>query len=188
MSISQPLPDHPELLVFEYPSYREYRITPKKKSPNPNYTLKWMDNLLYPIILAFLWQKMSWKVPCIFSIIYILYIFKFRVLTLQHESVILLPPHGIQLETHWGISRTCSMNIKRKFIPAIKLTDAIIHEGLYGWNVLYYLAAVTLEPSADTTLHVAFEEMLPCHDILLEVYEGIYEIMLSKSADKFDKA
>ncbi len=73
------------------------------------------------------------------------------------ESVILLPPHGIQLESHRGIVGTRPLFSKRRFIPATSIQDVIINEGLRGWNVLYYLVVVKHTNESNCALEVAYE-------------------------------
>lgn len=70
------------------------------------------------------------------------------------ESIVVFPSHGIQLETHRGFRR---MPFKtRQFIPRTVIRDVIINEGLYGWNVRYYLAIMT-EDKGHQEIRVAFE-------------------------------
>ena len=57
------------------------------------------------------------------------------------ESLLVFPTLGIQLETHRGhplIPR--SLFTTRRFVPLSALQDVVIHEGLRGWNVRFYLA------------------------------------------------
>jgi phosphatidylinositol glycan class H protein len=77
--------------------------------------------------------------------------------SLCQESVVVLPPHGIQLETHRGLPWFSPLVVKRQFIPFASLRDFVIHEGLRKWDVRYYLAAIKLSDSGDFQVHVAFE-------------------------------
>ena len=72
------------------------------------------------------------------------------------ESVFAVPYIGLQLETHRGLPNI-PLFVSRRFIPAVYLRDFIINEGLHGWNVRYYLAAIKGEMDGNTTLHVAYE-------------------------------
>lgn len=72
------------------------------------------------------------------------------------ETVIIIPPHGIQLETHRGLPYWPRF-VSRRFIPLTNLQDVIINEALRGWNVRYYLAVVKGRPSVGFSLEVAFE-------------------------------
>lgn len=76
------------------------------------------------------------------------------------ESVILLPPHGVQLEARYGLPGVCSLRRQRRFIPAQQIDNVIIHEGLSGWNVLYYLAIIKDSKRTGPQLDVAFEVSL----------------------------
>ena len=71
------------------------------------------------------------------------------------ESVLLFPPHGIQLETHRGPFGP--LFASRKFIPSDYFLDIIMNEGLRRWNVRYYLAAMVESPEHNLKLVVAFE-------------------------------
>jgi phosphatidylinositol glycan class H protein len=73
------------------------------------------------------------------------------------ESIVILPPHGIQLETHRGFSNQWSIHSSKRFIPSARLADVVINEGIKGWNVLYYLVAVEMDASRDSSLEVAYE-------------------------------
>lgn len=77
------------------------------------------------------------------------------------ETVLVIPPHGIQLETHRGLP-PWPLAISRRFISLTNLRDVIINEALYGWNVRYYLAAVKEHPSTGFSLDVIFEVSLDC--------------------------
>ncbi len=71
------------------------------------------------------------------------------------ESVIVFPGHGIQLETRNGFKKMSTTT--RRFIPLTVIRDVIINEGLFGWNVRYYLAIMIEDPSGHQAIHVAFE-------------------------------
>ena len=78
------------------------------------------------------------------------------------ESIVILPPHGIQLETHRGVSNQWSIYSSKRFIPSARLADVVINEGLKGWNVFYYLVAVEMDASRHSSLEVAYEVSLFC--------------------------
>jgi hypothetical protein len=72
------------------------------------------------------------------------------------ESVIVIPPHGIQIEIHrgiWGIPVFAS----RKFIPTFLIRDVIINEALRRWNVVFYLAILSVSHNGEFQLDVLFE-------------------------------
>ncbi|KAF8590927.1 hypothetical protein K439DRAFT_1230570, partial [Ramaria rubella] len=76
------------------------------------------------------------------------------------ESILLIPHHGIQLETHRGITLPVGLPLrltaKRRFIPLTSVRDVVINEGLRRWNVRYYLCVIQ-DTGSDVTLEVAFE-------------------------------
>lgn len=76
-------------------------------------------------------------------------------LTSSIETVLVIPPHGIQLETYRGFPKW-PIFISRRFIPLTALQDVIINEGLWGWNVRHYLAAVKEHSAAAYSLDVVF--------------------------------
>lgn len=69
--------------------------------------------------------------------------------------MIVLPSKDLELEVHRGLPGL-PMFVERRVIPASIISAVIINEGLYGWNVRYYLAVLT---KADETqsLHVLYE-------------------------------
>ncbi|KAF8969986.1 hypothetical protein BDZ97DRAFT_1606983, partial [Flammula alnicola] len=73
------------------------------------------------------------------------------------ESVILLPPHGIQLETYRGFPNMRPFFASKRFISSTSLQDIVINEGLKGWNVLYYLVAIKRNNPQGSVLEVAYE-------------------------------
>jgi hypothetical protein len=75
---------------------------------------------------------------------------------LYTESVIALPPHGLQFETHRGFGSTIFF-VSRHFIPRRHLHDFVINEGLRGWNVRYYLAAMIRSDTCPFALKTAYE-------------------------------
>lgn len=88
------------------------------------------------------------------------------------ETVLVIPRHGVQLETHKGLPGR-PLFVSRRFIPLPTLQDVVIHEGFRGWNVRYYLAAVKENPVSGFSLDVAFEVGLRHVSCLTEVdYAG----------------
>jgi hypothetical protein len=72
------------------------------------------------------------------------------------ESVIVLAPHGLQLETHRGFGSTTFFT-SRHFIPKSQLHEFVINEGLRGWNVRYYLAAIVRSDVEPFALRTAYK-------------------------------
>lgn len=72
------------------------------------------------------------------------------------ECVVIIPSHGIQLETHQGL-KSRSLISSRRFIPFASLHNVVVNEGLYRWNVRYYLVAIRRVGAHGHRLEVAFE-------------------------------
>jgi len=179
-----PLSGHPEFSIIEYPGYREYRVahprTVKQDGKRPqNIASSFTTHAFLVPLLSFYWQSIprnySYPTLAILLVLIVRSIFS----QLLYESVILLPPHGIQLESHRGMTGMRPLFSKRRFIPATSLQDVVINEGLKGWNVLYYLVVVRHSNGRHCALEVAYEDILPCHSVLLEVFEGVHECILS---------
>jgi len=137
----------------------------------------WQYSLI-PLIASLLWPRVHNNVIAlsglIFSLVALIY---FKCTQVLFESVIVIPPHGIQFETHRGLPWFSPLVVKRRFIPLASLQDFVIHEGLNGWNVRYYLAAIQLSGSGDFQLRVAYENILPHFPILLQVYHGVHAVL-----------
>jgi phosphatidylinositol N-acetylglucosaminyltransferase subunit H len=76
------------------------------------------------------------------------------------ESVVIIPCHGIQLETHRGLQYSllpsCPLSTKRRFIPLTSVRDIVINEGLRRWDVRYYLCVIR-DAGPEVSLEVVFE-------------------------------
>lgn len=89
-----------------------------------------------------------------------------RVETIVHmidgysESVQIIAFYGIQLETARGIRipffSPVSLISRKRFIALPYIQDIVINEGLWGWNVRYYLCVIK-DTQKDLTLEVVFE-------------------------------
>ena len=117
-----------------------------------------------------------------------------RELTGRLESVVILGPHGIQLETHRGFLTRLPWLTNRRFIASTHLHGVYISEGLRGWNVRFYLVAIKRTALTGSTFEVAYQvsdlkkpfvyystryqNLLPDQSILQHVYQGIHEILL----------
>ncbi|KAJ3478154.1 hypothetical protein NLI96_g9956 [Meripilus lineatus] len=186
MHHTQPLRDHPELKIIEHPNCREYRVENWRFARDGSrrvlkfYGWSWMDALI-PIIIAYMWPAIvANRIPRIAILLLVAaYVFT-RCTQLLWESVITIPNLGIQLETHRGLP-SLPLFTSRHFIPLAFLHDFIINEGLRGWNVRYYLAALTKSQTGKLSLHVAYENILPYFPVLLEVYNGVHQDMFPVS-------
>lgn len=72
------------------------------------------------------------------------------------ESVLVLPPYGVQLETHRGLP-SLPLFVSRRFIPLTEVQDVLINEGLRRWDVRYYLAVLYSPRQGEQRLVVAYE-------------------------------
>jgi len=68
------------------------------------------------------------------------------------------------------------MHVERRMIPASQISAVIINEGLYGWNVRYYLAVLT-KVNETQSIHVLYENQLPRMPILRDVYHNLQELL-----------
>ncbi|KAJ7470652.1 hypothetical protein FB451DRAFT_1136043 [Mycena latifolia] len=170
----------PEFIVFHHPGFTEYRVENWHLARDGTGRVVmgvsgwiWQYSLL-PLVASLLWPRvhdnfiaLSGLISILASLIY------FKCTQVLFESVVVIPSHGIQLETHRGLPWFSPLIVTRRFIPFASLRDFIIHEGLSGWNVRYYLAAVRVSRSGDSQLHIAYENILPHFAALLEVYRGV---------------
>ncbi|KAI0256636.1 GPI-GlcNAc transferase complex, PIG-H component-domain-containing protein [Lactifluus subvellereus] len=83
------------------------------------------------------------------------------------ESVLVLPPYGIQLETHRGFP-SLPFFVSRKFIPLTEVQDVLINEGLRRWDVRYYLAVLYSPRRGQQRIEVAYKNLLPQFPVLIE--------------------
>jgi len=181
MERSYPIPTKPEFSILESPGYREYRVG-KRRRPSPGISC-W---LFFSLAIALYWHSANSApgsarytfsvaltvISCIF--------FGSLFGQVLYESVVILGPHGIQLETHRGFLTRLPWLTNRRFIASTHLHGVYISEGLRGWNVRFYLVAIkrTALPGSGSTFEVAYQNILPDQSILQHVYQGIHEILL----------
>ncbi|EIM89942.1 uncharacterized protein STEHIDRAFT_50368 [Stereum hirsutum FP-91666 SS1] len=183
--LSRPLPDtHPELLVFDIPGLcKEFRVEnwhlARDGSRRPirgAHALTWFDALLV-LLGSALWPTIgrrtyAWLGIAAIALLY-LYIKCTQVLW---ESVLVIPPHGIQFETHRGFPGY-PLFASRNFIPLTALQNFVINEGLYGWNVRFYLAALQQLSDGSAKMDVAYENIKPHFPVLIEIYHSVHEYL-----------
>ncbi|OAX43571.1 hypothetical protein K503DRAFT_125953 [Rhizopogon vinicolor AM-OR11-026] len=188
MQRTRPLPDiHPELSVTEWPSFREYRVENWRLARDGSGSIvpgatswEWID-LCLPVVFSFIWSRVRGSIIlCAFAVLAVAFITYCRCTQVLHESVLVFPTHGIQLETHRGYPLLKPLFVSRRFIHVSFLEDFIINEGLRRWNVRYYLAAVHRSSTDTIAIDVAFENILPYFPVLLEVYQGVQELMFHR--------
>ncbi|KAG9318914.1 hypothetical protein JVU11DRAFT_1025 [Chiua virens] len=218
MRQTRPLPErHPEFTVHHWPGFTEYRVENwrlardgSRRVLRGTSTWSWLDAVILALA-ATLFQThvppTSRLVPVLAATIAVLTLVWVRCTQVLHESLLVFPTLGIQLETHRGHPLLPFNTVTRHFIPCGALEDVIIHEGLRRWNVRFYLAALqrrdgrrasaaacmvlegaTSYPDGDGdgdpspvsgTIHVvvAFENTLPYFPVLKVVYLGVQETL-----------
>jgi len=185
MQRSQPLATNPEFTVLDWPGFREYRVENwhlardgSNKVVRGAAGLTWQLAIV-PVVLGFVWIKVEsfWFMTGLSLLL--VYLVWMKCTQVLFESVIVIPPHGIQLETHRGFSPSRTLFSSRRFIPMPALQDFVINEGLRRWNVRYYLTAIQRIDSSNTTLQVAYENILPHFPVLYEVYQGVQETLFT---------
>lgn len=103
------------------------------------------------------------------------------------ESLLVFPTLGIQLSTYRGhpLLPTYPLQTTHHFIPLAALEDVVIHEGLHGWNVRYYLAALQRRRvrqgggGSRIEVHVAFEVRPLSVQLCLEFTRAEHSSLLS---------
>jgi len=179
----QPLSDtNPELLIFESPGTLEYRIENWHLSRVGNgkviegaHNFDWQD---ISILLAFLYleiQGLFWP-SCALGALAVLRIWR-RCTQVLSESVVILPPHGVQLESRHGLP-LLPLFTRRLFVPLTTLHDVVINEGLRRWDVRHYLAIIQQIGPRSFVIEVAYKNLLPHQSVLQLVYRGIYDALV----------
>jgi len=189
MRRSRPLADaHPELLVIDTPGLsREYRVENWHKTRdqhhervvNVNESPPWisMFDVFVVVFLGLIWPSVKGNPVFMIAVGIGLGLLVYRKLTrVLWESVLVLPPYGIQLETHRGLP-SLPLFVSRRFIPLTQVRDVLINEGLRRWDVRYYLAVLYSPWRGEQRLEVAYENTLPRFPVLLKVYRGIHECL-----------
>lgn len=189
MRRSRPLPDtNPELLVIETPGLcREYRVENWHLARDGSgriikgvSRLAWKD-VIFAALATLMWSSICTHTASLvaFTAILVLIIYQ-KCTQVLWESVLVIPPHGIQLETHRGFP-SYPLFASRTFIPLTTFQNFIINEGLRRWDVRFYLAV--LQKPSNTALHleVAYENLLPHFPVLIEVYRGVHKFLQTGS-------
>ncbi|THV05306.1 hypothetical protein K435DRAFT_826501 [Dendrothele bispora CBS 962.96] len=178
-----PLPStHPEFSVLKSDVFCEYRVEnwhlsrDGKNSVIRNASSWSLWHSLIPLVLSVLWLNLA--KPWLKVLLSLAVLFYFWTLCTQvlSESVMVIPSHGIQLETHRGLA-PITFFINRRFIPRTQLRDVLINEGIRRWGFRYYLVASVQHSSGNITLEVCFENILPRFPVLLQVYQGIQDLL-----------
>ncbi|KDQ60738.1 hypothetical protein JAAARDRAFT_31712 [Jaapia argillacea MUCL 33604] len=184
-SRESPLPlTHPELSIHHGPGFCEYRVENWYLARDGSgrivkgyNSFSWPDAVI-AAVLAFFWVSVRDSPKILLALgIALTYGIWCKFSQILWESVIAIPPHGIQLETHRGYP-SIPLTVSRRFIPAIILHDFVINEGIRRWDVRHYLVALKTSHTGDVALDVAYENILPHFPVLFEVYRGIYATFL----------
>jgi len=189
MQRSRPLANtNPELFVLDFPGFREYRVENWHLARDGSQRIikgatgfTWKVAIA-PVVLGLIWTKISESTWAITGLCLLFAYFIWSKCTqVLFESVIVIPPHGIQLETHRGFPPSLVLSVSRRFIPMTALQDFVINEGLRRWNVRYYLTAIQRKGPDDFALEVAYENILPHFPVLLEVYKDVQTTLFSNN-------
>ncbi|EGN95382.1 hypothetical protein SERLA73DRAFT_186323 [Serpula lacrymans var. lacrymans S7.3] len=191
-----PLPDtHPEFSIIEWPGFWEYRVENwhlardgSGRVINGAKTWTWFDSVL-PLALSFVWLTVWDSTLALSAIALVTALLAWsRCNQVLYESVMLFPPHGVQIESHRGFPSLEPFFVSRNFIPLDTLEDFVIHEGLRRFNVRFFIAALKRSGSSnELSIHVAFENILPYFPVLLEVYQGVQRVMFRRGTDAVDR-
>jgi phosphatidylinositol glycan class H protein len=187
MLCSQPLPDaHPELFIIETPLGCEYRVENGPLScgqrGRTTGSFPWLRRFdaFTVMLVGVLWTSMRGNAVLTIGTGIGLALLAYQNATrVLWESVIVLPSYGIQLETHRGLP-SLPLFASRKFIPLADVKDILINEGLRRWDVRYYLTVFYCPQPTVQRLAVAYENTLPRFPVLIEVYNGIHDLLHGK--------
>ncbi|EAU88604.2 hypothetical protein CC1G_04310 [Coprinopsis cinerea okayama7 len=173
-----PLPSHLEFSISKCPQYREYKLENKTASARSQVRRVTFQAFLLTISLLAWNFYLTGPGPTRYTgTTILLSLFLRNVCSgIVHESLVVIPCHGIQIETHRGFL-TKVLSSSREFIPFSVFEDLIINEALYGWNVRYYIAVLTQSSTGAPILRVGFPNMLPHFPILQEIYTDIQDLL-----------
>ncbi|KNZ52856.1 hypothetical protein VP01_3426g1 [Puccinia sorghi] len=96
-------------------------------------------------------------------------------LSFLRESVLILGPLGIQF------SSTSLIRVTRQFVPREHIRQAIIHEAIVGWHVVFYLALVVQPDGGPMYIHQVFHNLEPRLNNLVTVWKGIRAVMFQEA-------
>jgi len=173
----------PEYCVVKHPQgSREFRVETNgyfqsRNTPKLNFTgfLDYVLVLIFPILGAAAWHMPHYWVSMLGPLVCLIPFGYWRATRVLWESVVVLPSKDLQLEVHRGLTGY-PMHVERRMIPASQISAVIINEGLYGWNVRYYLAVLT-KVNETQSIHVLYENQLPRMPILRDVYHNLQELL-----------
>ncbi|KAF4576474.1 hypothetical protein EYR40_000713 [Pleurotus pulmonarius] len=190
MNIYRPLAStHPQFTVLEFPGFKEYRVENWRLSRNGSGKvvhatsgLTWRE-ACHAFVLTYIWPRTSGStLATVLIVLCCIWLIYNKCTQVLYESVIVMPSHGIQLETHRGIP-PLRLAVSRRFIPFSTLQDIFIHEGLKRWDVRFYLAALRDVGNGHLNIDVCFPNVLPYFPVLLLTYQGIQEMLDCKTRE-----
>ncbi|KNZ77050.1 hypothetical protein J132_07482 [Termitomyces sp. J132] len=154
---------YPQLTVYNIAGYSEYRIEnwrlshDGKGSKVTGTALVSVQDAILVMLNAFIYWRFRIIPILVGFIVLLLILMYFRCRQVLHESVIVIPAHGIQLETHRGLPGL-RLFASRRFIGLTAVQDdVVIHEGLRGWDIRFYLVAIKFADSSRFSLEVAYQ-------------------------------
>jgi len=174
---------HPEFSVLEGNGFCEYRVGNCRLSyesghgilqGDPIFTQRDAGWLAVPITMCYLIQDIRILISALVFTLIHLWLKYNQVL---YESIIVIPPHGIQLETHRGYPGL-HVFITRRFIRFNGFQDVVIHEGLKGWDVRFFIAVINISSSGNIILDIAYRNLHPQQNVLLYVYRSMHNHLL----------
>ncbi|KIK59803.1 hypothetical protein GYMLUDRAFT_44261 [Collybiopsis luxurians FD-317 M1] len=176
----RPLPTNPEFSVLHSASFHEFRVENWHISRDGSGSVvrgasswSWTYSLL-PLMISVAWRKAGYFTRVLLCLVVVL-VFWTRCTQVIHESLIVLPAHGIQLETHRGFP-PFTLFISRRFVSHTVLRDIVINEGIKRWDIRYYLVALE-EGSTGLAFEICFPNILPHFPILLQIYRDLREFV-----------
>jgi len=91
------------------------------------------------------------------------------------QSVSIIPPHGIQLSSRTVLGRRVDT-----FLPSHSISDIVINEGFYRFNIRYYLAIIVRSAASGERAHIVtpLSDVQPTFGILQELYQVTREALL----------
>ncbi|KAJ3735438.1 hypothetical protein DFJ43DRAFT_991260 [Lentinula guzmanii] len=179
----RPLQTNPEFSILHTDSFHEYRVENWHLARDGSGTVvrhasawSWKYSL-FPLMLSVSWPKVfaGSLARVLLSLAAIFFVWT-RCTQVIHETIIVLPEHGIQLETHKGLPPLTFFTNKR-FVPYTILRDLVINEGIKRWDVRYYLVVLKEGTTGRVALEVCFPNILPHFPILLQVYQDLREFV-----------
>jgi len=133
--------------------------------------------LLFALLSALLLAKMTMNISPSFIhglIALNVLITLWRINSVKQESILVIADVGVQLQTKYY-----SGNVKNFFLDTEKIQDVIINEGITANDIFFYLSILVEDYGSMIT---PFENFPPCLSVVLEVYDGLREVIFGEPA------